>query len=548
MKNKFVCQEIYTHDHNLKINDSAVNTMKEAVLENYPLGTVSGYYDDDLTIWNFSEYFLKNLGYSSYQDFMDNTDGLFSKVICEDYVHHFSYEQFKNNNGEFSFYLLTKQGSPMLCKIIKKEAYDNDNRLIWIISVRVNHEVQHLLLANDIVESGLWYIDYDVDGKIINATWGKHLRKMLGFDHIFNHQEMIEICKERIFEEDLKKLFQLFHDAPFNGTDIYQTELRIKDSLDKYHWFRVNAKKVRRSNGTVCQLIGVIVNIDKRKLARNELIKGMTKIVDRFAICDLKEDSYEYYEIKENNLYPAFGRYYDFISDMNEICYVFNNDNKSIIDLLNINSLKEILIDDNDYLKFEYCNKVNSEFKTMSVIPLQWNNNIVSKVILIAQDSGKKHELERIANTDSLTGLYNYRYFTTIMTKLEEKKQVFAIFYLDLDLFKPVNDTYGHDIGDKVLKEVSKRLKDCLNSNDYIFRIGGDEFVLIIEDNDINNKKCEEIVSIIKDNISKTYFIDEIPINISVSCGYAMYPKDSHMISEVRNLADYHMYRDKAKK
>lgn len=548
MKNKFVCQKIYTHDSNLQINETAINAMKEAVLENYPLGTVSGYYDDDLTIWNFSEYFLKNLGYSSYQDFMDNTGGLFSKVICEDHVHNFSYEHFRNNNGEFSFYLLTKQGSPLLSKIIKKEAYDNDNNLIWILSVRVNHEVQHLLLANDIVESGLWYIDYDIDGKIINATWGKQLRKMLSLDSIFDYQEMIDACKERIFDEDLKKLFQLFHDAPFNGTDIYQTELRIKDNLGKYHWFRVNAKKVRRNDGSVCQLIGVIVNIDKRKLARNELIKGMTKIVDRFAICDLVEDNYEYYEIKDNNLYPALGKYCDFILDMNEICYVFNNDNKSILDLLNINNLKELLVDDNTHLKFEYCNKVTGEFKTMSVIPLKWQDNIVSKVILISQDSSKKHELERIANTDSLTNLYNYRYFSTIMAKLEESKQVFAIFYLDLDLFKPVNDTYGHDIGDKVLVEVAKRLKDCLSSNDYVFRIGGDEFVLIVKDNDINNSKCEKIVNLVKDNISKVYIIDEIPINISISCGYAMYPKDSYMISEIRNLADYHMYRDKAKK
>ena len=100
--------------------------------------------------------------------------------------------------------------------------------------------------------------------------------------------------------------------------------------------------------------------------------------------------------------------------------------------------------------------------------------------MLIAQDIGQKHELENLANTDGLTGLFNERYFNSILHKKELQKLPFILFYLDLDHFKPVNDTYGHDMGDKLLKEAAKRLQSCIRSNDYAFRIGGDEFSLVV--------------------------------------------------------------------
>lgn len=100
--------------------------------------------------------------------------------------------------------------------------------------------------------------------------------------------------------------------------------------------------------------------------------------------------------------------------------------------------------------------------------------------MLIAQDIGQKHELENLANTDGLTGLYNERYFNSILHKKELQKLPFILFYLDLDHFKSVNDTYGHDMGDKLLKEAANRLQSCIRSNDYAFRIGGDEFSLVV--------------------------------------------------------------------
>ncbi len=126
----------------------------------------------------------------------------------------------------------------------------------------------------------------------------------------------------------------------------------------------------------------------------------------------------------------------------------------------------------------------------------------------------------------------------------DEKKTPYALFYMDLDLFKPVNDTYGHEMGDKVLKEVAKRLLMCIRSNDYAFRIGGDEFMLILKGN-LDAQICEKRIERIKKLIGEPYEFDGYTIKIGISCGSAVYPDDVGCASDIQKIADKRMYEDK---
>jgi len=124
------------------------------------------------------------------------------------------------------------------------------------------------------------------------------------------------------------------------------------------------------------------------------------------------------------------------------------------------------------------------------------------------------------SSTDSLTELFNRKHFETISKKLLEKakrnneKVLFLI--LDIDYFKKVNDTFGHPIGDVVLKKVAKEIKNSLRKSDLIGRIGGEEFAILID----NYKEGFDIINKIKENVNKlTFKVDDKKFNVTVSIG-----------------------------
>lgn len=117
------------------------------------------------------------------------------------------------------------------------------------------------------------------------------------------------------------------------------------------------------------------------------------------------------------------------------------------------------------------------------------------------------------------------------------------LYYLDLDRFKPVNDTYGHAMGDRLLKEISARLLRCIRSRDYAFRIGGDEFALIVSA-DMDEEQRSRMAERIQTMLSAPIVIEEKVLSVGVSCGCACYPEDGDA-SQVRNTADSRMYAEK---
>ena len=163
------------------------------------------------------------------------------------------------------------------------------------------------------------------------------------------------------------------------------------------------------------------------------------------------------------------------------------------------------------------------------------------------RESTERQKMEDLANTDGLTDLSNERFFNATLQKKEKAGEPFALFYLDLDSFKPVNDTYGHDVGDQLLKAVSCRLRTCVRSTDYAFRIGGDEFALIVN-GALSEEFCAKRTERIKNVLTQPFVINGQELHIGTSCGSALYPADSTEVKEIRILADQRMYEDKAHK
>ena len=162
---------------------------------------------------------------------------------------------------------------------------------------------------------------------------------------------------------------------------------------------------------------------------------------------------------------------------------------------------------------------------------------------------GRTDALQKVAHHDSLTELPN-RYLLLdrlgqAIASSNRNQTSFALCFIDLDGFKPVNDDYGHDAGDFVLKEVGKRLTACVRENDTVARLGGDEFVVILVDVDVIagfHVTLDRILAAIKKPIA---IPEGVEIAISLSMGVTVFPDDLSAPDDLLNHADEAMYAAK---
>lgn len=154
----------------------------------------------------------------------------------------------------------------------------------------------------------------------------------------------------------------------------------------------------------------------------------------------------------------------------------------------------------------------------------------------------------RLANEDSLTGLPNRRqFFSTLAAALERARvqdKRLAVGILDLDGFKPVNDVYGHSIGDRLLVQVGQRLLRRADEHTQIARLGGDEFALIITDGR-DDAALRELGETLCADLQEAFTLVEVPIRIGASLGIATYPDMAKATAEVYEFADYALYQSK---
>ncbi len=171
------------------------------------------------------------------------------------------------------------------------------------------------------------------------------------------------------------------------------------------------------------------------------------------------------------------------------------------------------------------------------------------RIARILQASRAEKHVLKLAYNDTLTGLPNRTLFTEQLTKtLEEmsEENMAAILFLDLDRFKLVNDTFGHDAGDLLLKVVAERLQRCLRQGDIVSRFGGDEFTIVL--NRIKSfSAVEKIASKIHDTLSRPFVFLGKEMHVKTSIGISLYPNDGEEIGVLLKNADIAMYRAKEK-
>ena len=166
----------------------------------------------------------------------------------------------------------------------------------------------------------------------------------------------------------------------------------------------------------------------------------------------------------------------------------------------------------------------------------------------MTQNKEQQKKLEFMAHYDVLTKLPNRAYFAErfkqAVAHSKRTKSLLAICFLDLDHFKPINDNFGHTVGDKLLIEVAHRIKVNIRENDTVSRLGGDEFSLLLGDLD-SVVECEQLLTRIHSTLSQPYLIEDKTIVISASSGVTIFPQDEADPDTLLRHADQAMYKAK---
>lgn len=173
-------------------------------------------------------------------------------------------------------------------------------------------------------------------------------------------------------------------------------------------------------------------------------------------------------------------------------------------------------------------------------------------ILLLTEDATERKateaRIEQMARFDELTGLANrFEYGTQIkeaFARLERTGEAFALFYVDLDGFKQVNDSLGHDVGDQVLMETASRLRSAIRANDLLARFGGDEFLAILPSAD--HAVVTSIAQRMINSMTRVFDVDGKTVYVTASIGIAMAPSDGRKPADLLRHADTALYKAKA--
>ena len=176
---------------------------------------------------------------------------------------------------------------------------------------------------------------------------------------------------------------------------------------------------------------------------------------------------------------------------------------------------------------------------------------IKQRVARLIKASKAEKDVKKLAYHDPLTGLPNCTYLkqqlAVTVNRAATEKQRFAILFLDLDRFKMINDTMGHDAGDLLLKAVADRIRHCVRENDFVARLGGDEFTVVLE-NIASLEGASSVAEKICRSVARPFVFMQQKMFVTTSIGISIFPDDGEDVSALIKHADSAMFRAKEKR
>lgn len=189
-----------------------------------------------------------------------------------------------------------------------------------------------------------------------------------------------------------------------------------------------------------------------------------------------------------------------------------------------------------------------------TIMPLKDEGGAITHFVSVGRDISQRvkahRRMLRLAYYDVLTNLPNRTLLIDrlnhALKRLHRREGLMAVMFLDLDRFKTINDTLGHDMGDRVIKAMAARLRRCVREGDSIARLGGDEFVVVLEDV-ADRQEIAATAEKLLVSLAKAYTLGEHRLITTASIGIALAPYDGNSVNQLLRNADRAMYRAKNK-
>jgi diguanylate cyclase (GGDEF)-like protein len=274
--------------------------------------------------------------------------------------------------------------------------------------------------------------------------------------------------------------------------------------------------------------------LDKIAILQEDLVP-LRKKIDTLELENLEH--FFFYDLMRK-LAPLF--------DKKNLSKVFSEEIKYLGEVESIEYVKPS--NENGYLSFSLGEEANIYLKTKSK-KISGYQNVLSKMLgLCAERIDLYDKFQQLSIYDPLTETYNRRYFTMRLLEEFSRAQKFSLnisfIMIDVDNFKKINDTYGHLVGDTVLKEIAKTIKENVREIDSVARLGGEEFAIIFPETDKAAviTVAERIRSRVSEKIIRAF--DEV-LSVTISAGVASFPQNTLYPDVLMEIADKALYQAK---
>lgn len=431
----------------------------------------------------------------------------------------------------------------LICSLWVFRRYHQRQMLVSANRKLVRSE-ERLELALQASNSGVW----DWDGEN-NSLYSRRIPDVLGYVDA-NDTMTVKEHMEYVHPDDLAQARTKY--MQFANADVTTQAIsyRMRDINGEWRWFQDLGQVVERDeSGRAKRITGTFTDVTESRVDKEkaELFAIALEHTRDWSLITNEDFS----QITANNAYyEAFNLPFD-----TKLEFIPEHTGMSFKQIL---SYREVLRDMELGEHYSGVEEVTTRSGakyyvlvsiSLAISPLDGGKYYVFILSDITAQKEAEKELRQLANFDFLTGLPNrsllHDRIHHAICLAERNKTQLALLFLDLNKFKPINDSLGHNIGDLLLKEVANRLTSNLRGGDTVARLGGDEFVILVE----NAKNREQIAHVAEKliyEVSKPAYLEEHRVSVSPSVGICFYPEHGGNAEELMHSADIAMYEAKS--